>query len=241
MEELNTINKVLNGTIFLHDDKFDIIYNEIELTDILKEESITYNFESTEYLNDNTVLNNVLTRANSTTLLTSSELNSLNTNFNNSDIINLEGNNIRNYGLEYLSNLKLQIIDIMMINYDTYISTFNITHYFNNNLKNTMNGTNVSENQIHQFNDIFEDLIKNLNYGVIQSDEIYSYNSIITSNPFDIKTLKINNYNNYLINTDYIYYKYPLIIIVESNYTSLDTLKIKNILKITKINSQLNE
>ena len=240
IDEINSINKSLNGTIILEPQKFDLIYNEIELEELLSNDdnNQAVNLNSVNYIADNTVLNNVINQQNASNLLSSDEINNLNNNFDTSLITSLNDPslyNIVNYGIQYLINLKLQIIDIMMQNYDTYISLFNIIKYFENNLKNQL----VSdEKQIYQYNDLFYDFIKNMTYRIIKSDEVYSYHSIINSPPSDIKSLVIDNYNNYVLNVQEIYYDYPLMIVVGNEYSSLDKLIIKNILQVTKITYQ---
>jgi len=231
LNEINSLHKTLNGSIALQTDKFDLVYNEIDLEDILVNNgsNLSTNFSSTEYINSDVVLNNVINEVNNSTLLTAEQLKSLNVNLDKTKITSLPGNNILNYSFQFINKIKLQMIDIMMQNYDTYISFVNIITYYDSYLSNTQ-----TEKQILLFNDFFNNFIKNLSYSIIQSDELYSYNTIVNSAPSDILTLDLSNNNTYLINTNAIYYIYPLIIIVDNNYSSIDSLNIKSILQVIK-------
>jgi len=237
LNEINSLHKSLNGTIILQPDKFNLIYNEIELEDLLINDTanLSSDYNASEYINDNKVLSNVINQTNGATLLTSEEINSLNASLDTSEITILPGNNILNYGLRFVKNIKLQICDIMMQNYDTYISYYNISTYFNNYAE-----TGQENKQINQYYNIYNNLITSLTYGVVSNDELYSYNSIISAAPSDIKTLNLTNYNTFVINTEAIYYEFPIMIVVGSNYSSIDVLEIKSILQIIKIKTDTN-
>lgn len=232
MSEINDIHKTLNGTIVLQSDKFNLIYNEIDLQDFLlnNSDNLATDLFASPFINDNTVLNNVVNQVNSSSLLSTEQLNSLNANLDVSEIISLNGSNIINYSFQFIKNIKLQMIDIMMQNYDTYISLFNINTYYDNYLKNE-----TDNQQVLLFNDFYSNFLKNLSYSIIKSGEIYSYNKIANTAPSDILTLNLNSNNIYLINTPAIYYSYPLIIIVDStNISSIQSLNILSILQVIK-------
>jgi hypothetical protein len=155
LNELNTFKTVINSNAVLLNDSFELVYNEIELNDLLiyitdndgnnikindfsinpymNNDNVLYYLTHTNSSNDNITnkmeynINNISN--NIEVLLSSTSIDQLNNNYNSNDIINKIGLSNQNFTIKNIINLKIKISQILTTNFDIYIAYYNLSEY----------------------------------------------------------------------------------------------------------------
>lgn len=250
----NKLTKINDSLIYLKDSSntFDLLYDEIALNHNLEFEKYDNNYEKTKItslsaykptdkmFDKNNVLFDMIYQTNVDTLLTNDETVNYKNMLNdlNNLAVNLTGNNVQNYDVATINNIKLEITNIIESNHNLFLYYVNISKYLEGIIYKQSNQTVSFDYQINVFDNVVKELIKNLQYAIIQLDEIYSYHQIITAPSIDIKHLNFNTNNMYYLATTMINYPYSIVIIINNDgNTTYQTMTIKKILYLIRITS----
>jgi hypothetical protein len=249
--EINSLKQVNDSLIYLKDNSIDLLFDEITLQDVLQYPSYEYNGNvitekskgvTAKNINANTandIFTNMLYRKNADKLLSNEEDARFGSILDNlSAIKNYTGNNVQNYDTKLITNIKLELSNIIQQNFDLYLYYINVSKYLEGILTGLANENISFDHQINMFDGIMNKLVTNLQYAVIQLDELFSYHQIITSPSSDIKSLEFTTNNMYYLTVPTMIYNFNMIIIVANDGNSTyQTINIRRILYLVRITS----
>lgn len=241
----NQLTKLNDATIYLNNSSITLLFDEISLNhnliyktydtviqsetsdattiiEKIKDINIT-NYAATSIYDKNNTFYNIINQTNLNNLLTGKERTKFKTILDNiTNIKTYEGNDQQNYITDLVTNTKLEITNIIQSDFNLYLFYINLSKYLEKS--DTSFPINVIDN-------IIIELIKNLQYAIIQLDEIYSYHTIINTPSIDITSINPDPNNMYFLTTNKIEYQFPLLIIIENDgNTTYKTMTIKKIL-----------